>query len=500
MAVALVARNAVLPSSRAQDDPHGHCVADAECRLNNRQFADVVDGMASLLAGRGVRSGDTVGVLLPNCVELVVTLFASWRLGAVVTPVDPALAREQVIHQLQDAGAVVLVAADDQRTTATKADADFIPRSCVLRTTPMPELGPVTTAPNDFALVMYQRTAPQPLRGVLLDHSNLASMSDAIIDRLALSSSDSSQVVLPLWACEGMLLGMLAALGAGGGVVVAAGVERADLWCRTAPCETTFFCASPEVYQTLLADPAVSVVGGTPSLRFAVCAPGPLPRELRQRFEQRFGVPVVEGWCAPEATAAVTLNPSKSRRKPGTVGLPMLGHDVRAVAAQGEFLPAGVVGEIVVRGRSVMRGYLGRPDATAEMLRGEWLRTGAAGYLDEDGYLVLVDRVADVLLRGQRHVYPREVEAVLQTHDAVAEAVVIRRTEPVLGEVPVAYVVLRPGKTVTADDLIVHCQEFLDGYKVPEDVYVVAALPRDASGAVATSALSSAEARGAFAV
>src|SRR5262249_53728189 len=201
--------------------------------------------------------------------------------------------------------------------------------------------------------------------------------------------------------------------------------------------------AVPTIYALLIsrsgAQPDIS------SLRFVVCGAAPMPRQLIVEFEERFGVPVVEGYGLSECTVCCTANPRHGLRKAGSVGLPLPGIDVGVVDEADRLLPAGQAGEVVVRGPNVMRGYLGRPEESAQVLRGGWLHTGDVGRFDDDGYLTLVDRVKDMIIRGGENIYPKEIEDVLYTHPAVLDAAVGRQPDQVFGEQPVALGTLRPG-------------------------------------------------------
>jgi long-chain acyl-CoA synthetase len=236
----------------------------------------------------------------------------------------------------------------------------------------------------------------------------------------------------------------------------------------------------------------VSQPGGqadTKALRFVICGAAPMPRELISEFEQRYGVPIVEGYGLSECTVCCTLNPLHGVRKAGTVGLPLPGVDVGVVDGQDQLLPVGQAGEVVVRGPNVMRGYLRRPGETTEVLRGGWLHTGDVGRFDEDGYLTLVDRVKDLIIRGGENIYPKEIEDALYGHPAVLEAAVVGQPDPVFGEQPVAFVALRPGRSARPEELIEYCRLSLARYKVPRTVYIEAALPKNALGKLAKPVL-----------
>jgi long-chain acyl-CoA synthetase len=230
-------------------------------------------------------------------------------------------------------------------------------------------------------------------------------------------------------------------------------------------------------------------VTDTSSVRFAICGAAPASQQLLESTESRFGFPVVEGYGLTEATCAVTVNPLSGPRKIGTVGVALPGQRVAVMAPDGTFPPPGARGEVVIQGPTVMQGYLNRPDATAEAMREGWLHTGDVGILDDDGYLRIVDRIKDMIIRGGENIYPKEIETVLQGAPGVIEAAVIGAPDEVYGEVPVAYVATYPGATLDLDELTALCRERLTKIKVPTSIHVLDALPKNPLGKVDKPAL-----------
>ena len=222
----------------------------------------------------------------------------------------------------------------------------------------------------------------------------------------------------------------------------------------------------------------------TSSLRHVICGAAPMPAGAIRDFEARYRVPIVEGYGLSESTVVITANPPHGIRKPGTVGLPLAGQEIRILGPHDEELPEGEPGEVAVRGENVMRGYLGQPDATANTLRGGWLHTGDVGLLDPDGYLVLVDRVKDMIIRGGENIYPKEIEDVLYTHPAVFEVAVVARGHAVFGEEPVAFVSFRAGREVESEELIEFARQSLAKFKVPREIFIEASLPKNAVGKI----------------
>jgi len=250
----------------------------------------------------------------------------------------------------------------------------------------------------------------------------------------------------------------------------------------------TYFSAVPAIYALLSSLPE-DVRPDTSSLRFAVCGAAPMPAESIARFETRFDVTIVEGYGLSETTCASTINPLHGLRKPGTVGLPLPGQQVAVRGEDDRPLGRGAVGEVVIRGPVVMAGYFGRPEETERTIVDGWLRTGDLGRFDEDGYLQIVDRIKDMIIRGGENVYPKEIENVLYAHEDVREAAVVGAPDPVLGEVPVAFVSLRIGAAVTAADLGAHARTALASFKCPASITIVEEIPKNPVGKMDKPAL-----------
>ncbi len=227
----------------------------------------------------------------------------------------------------------------------------------------------------------------------------------------------------------------------------------------------------------------------TSSVRFAICGAAPASVELLEQFESRYGIPIIEGYGLSEGTCVSTINPLDGPRKAGTVGLPVPGQMIRLVDAHGEPVADGDAGEVVIKGPNVMRGYLNRPEETAKTIVDGWLHTGDIGRFDDDGYLMLVDRAKDMIIRGGENIYPREIEAVVHQLPQIAEAAVVGRPHPVYGEEPVLFVSLHPDKQLDVDAIGEHLRESLSKYKLPVEITVLDDLPKNAVGKIAKPSL-----------
>ena len=465
-----------LIDKRAAENPAGPAVADSTTSLTNAELLARVEAVAAQLADLGIASGDVVALRLINRVEFVILLFAAWRLGATITPVNPALTDVEVARQLDDSSARLLVVEEDSTGVGdvpTLSVADLARETTV-------EVAPVQDA-SALALLIYTSGTTGVPKGVMLDHANLDAMTAMGRDALKVGPDDRCLLILPLFHVNGIVVSILTPLLVGASVVIAERFNPNTFFEVIERERPTFFSAVPTIYSMLAALPD-DVRPDTSSVRFAVCGAAPASAELLARFEDRFGFPLVEGYGLSEATCGSTINPIDGPRKPGTVGLPFPGQELRILGADGHPVDAGENGEVEVRGANVMRGYLGRPEDTAAAINDGWLRTGDVGHLDDDGYLTLVGRSKEMIIRGGENIYPKEIEDVLSGHPAVLEAAVIGVPDEKWGEVVVAFVQARPGATVDVDALKLRCREQLSGYKRPTAIHVLESLPKNAVG------------------
>jgi acyl-CoA synthetase (AMP-forming)/AMP-acid ligase II len=475
---------ATLPDERAALDPTAACLDDDRLALTNAEFLARVDATAVMLRAAGVGAGDVAATMLTNRVELIVVMFAAWRLGAALTPINPSLTAGEAAFQIEDSGARVLFHEGAALDVPGVAMVDLaMVDVATLPATPTSGGTVVETAPDTLALLIYTSGTTGKPKGVMLDHANLTAMVGMITEALGLTAADRCLLILPLFHVNGILVSVLSPLAAGGCTSVTGRFSPSTFFDTVEAIRPTYFSAVPAIYAVLSALPD-DVDPDTSSVRFAACGAAPMPTELIARFEQRYGTTIVEGYGLSECTCAATINPIDGLHKPGTVGLPLPGQDVALLDREGRVTTDGR-GEVILRGPNVMRGYLGKPDETARTLEGGWLHTGDVGYFDADGYLVLVDRVKDMIIRGGENIYPKEIENVLYSHPQVLEAAVVGRQHAVLGEEPVAFVALRNPGSATPPELLELCSTSLARYKVPRDLVILDALPKNDMGKIA---------------
>ncbi|WP_316783495.1 class I adenylate-forming enzyme family protein [Streptomyces sasae] len=472
---------ASLPDRRAEVDPQGAAVSDGRQSLTNAQLLSRVRRTARQLHNLGIGPGDVVALKLTNRVEFVLLLFAAWRLGATITPVNPSMTDVEVVRQLKDSGARLLVVEDGSETTAGLTTLTV----GELREHQAPEWDQAPRLDSSaLALLIYTSGTTGVPKGVMLDHANIDAMVEMGRQALELGPSDRCLLILPLFHVNGIVVSILTPLLAGASVVIAG--RRFDphhFFDLVEQERPTFFSAVPTIYSMLAALPD-DVRPDTSSVRFAVCGAAPASDELLTRFEARYGFPLVEGYGLSEGTCGSTINPVGGPRRAGTVGLPFPGQEIRILDADGTEAAPGTDGEVVLRGPNIMRGYLGRPDDTARVVVDGWLHTGDVGHLDAEGYLTLVGRSKDMIIRGGENIYPKEIEDVLASDPSVLEAAVIGIPDEKWGEVVVAYVQPRPGSTVDPAALEALCARSLTGFKRPASYVVVEAIPKNAVGKI----------------
>ncbi|MGI5995336.1 MAG: class I adenylate-forming enzyme family protein [Saccharomonospora viridis] len=458
---------------------------DDRVELTYQQFDARVEAFSEQLGEHGFGRGQVLAVLLPNRVELLIAVFAAWRLGGAVTPVNPAFTEDEAAYQINDAEAALVVNLGPDAPTGGRPAIHVDRMRTVRRNEPRP---PVELDGEDLALLIYTSGSTGRPKGVMLDHRHAEAMSETMAQHLELTAADHCLLILPLFHVNAIMVSVLAPLRRGGQVSIVGKFSASRFFEQVRRLRPTYFSAVPAIYAMLAALPDTVHVD-TSSLRFVICGAAPASRELLTRVHERFGFEVVEGYGLTEATCASACNPVNGVRKIGTVGPALPGQQIRIMGPDGSFLPPGEDGEVVISGPTVMRGYLNRPEETAETVVDGWLHTGDVGRLDEDGYLTIVDRIKDMIIRGGENIYPKEIETVLTAVDGVLEAAVVGRAHGIYGEVPVAYVSVYPGSDLTEEKLIHHCRRHLTKVKVPEHVELVDALPKNPVGKIDKPAL-----------
>lgn len=471
-----------LPWLRSDADASRPCVRDDREELTFGDFGDRVEAVAEQLAGLGVGKGDVVAIQLPNRVELLVSMVAAWRLGAAATPVNPAFTANEAGYQIGDSGAKVLIDSGTGVVTAGVARVGVDE----LRREPAGGLSKPVTQPQDLALLVYTSGSTGRPKGVMLDHANLDAMSRIMIEAIAVSPDEHCLLFLPLFHVNAILVSFLTPFRAGAQLSIMGRFTPDAFFDAVERLKPTYFSGVPAIYTMLLAHRRDADFS---SVRFGICGAAPASKELLEATEARFGFKLAEGYGLTECTCAATSNPVDGVIKVGSVGPALPDVRVEVMSPEGEILPHGERGEVVIQGPIVMRGYLNRPEATAETIRGGWLHTGDVGIIDADGYLRIVDRIKDMIIRGGENIYPKEIEGVIAGHPGVMEVAVVGAPHAVLGEVPMAFVSVFPGQSLSVDAVLDRCRENLAKIKLPVAVHVLESLPKNPVGKLDKPAL-----------
>ncbi len=443
--------------------------------LTYRDLAAATVSAAARLAAAGVGPGDRVGLVLPHVPAFAVWYYAALRRGAVVVALDPALAPRHLVRYLDDADGAAVVACSEvarpEGSDATWLDTDT--------DAPAADPGPapvVARAADDVAAIVYTSGTTGTPKGAVLTHGNLLGNARHVGEDLyELAEDDVLLGVLPFFGAFGQTCVLNAAVLAGAQVTLAPRADAARAREVIARDRVSVIAAVPSMYVSLVRDAGPDAT----SVRLCLSGGAALPLDVLLRVERTFGCVVLEGYGLSEASPVVAFN-RIDRRLIGSVGQPMPGVEVRVVGPEGREAGVGETGEILVRGHNVMAGYWRRPEGSRLALDGGWLHTGDLGRRDADGFVHLVDRAGEVLVRAGEPVYPREIEEVLYDHPAVAEAAVVEVAE---GAELVAFVTLRPGAPSDPAPLVRHLQQ-LPAHARPTHVEVVADLPKTSTGKI----------------
>lgn len=448
----------------------------------------------------GVGRGERVAIVLPNGPEMAAA-FVAVAAGATTAPLNPAYRAEEFEFYLADLRArALLVEAGSDSPAVAVAEALGI-RVLEVVTAPGEPAGrfalsargapPSPTArggraePDDAALVLHTSGTTARPKLVPLTHRNVCASARNVQRTLALTPADRCLNVMPLFHIHGLIAGLLASLRAGGSVFCAPGFNALRFFAWLEQARPTWYTAVPTMHQAVLAraERNPEIVAGA-GLRFVRSSSAALPPQVMRQLEETFDAPVVEAYAMTEAAHQMTCNPLPPRtRKPGTVGT-AAGPEVAIMDPSGRLLPAGSVGEVVVRGENVTRGYEANPEANGAAFCEGWFRTGDQGVMDEDGYLTITGRLKEIINRGGEKVSPREVDEVLMDHPGVQQAVTFALPHRALGEEVAAAVVLREGAEADERELRRFAARRLADFKVPRRVLVVGEIPKGPTGKV----------------
>ena len=487
----------------ANDAPDKPLALLGEMSFSYAQVDEVSGRVASALLALGLERGDKVAVQLPNLPQFLFCYFAILKAGLVMVPLNPLLRAPEVAYHLADSDAKLLITFESFADEAVKGAAQVDGIGIYVVNLPGNDVRPdgtkhfdelyfaddtrdiVSLDPGDTAVLLYTSGTTGKPKGAELTHFQLYMNCTTAGELFAFREDDVGLAVLPLFHVFGLSSVLNTTVRYGGTIVLVPRFEMPAVLEAMSSKRCTIFSGVPTMIQALLqADLGDHDLS---AMRVVVSGGAAIPGEVIRAFEEKFApVVVLEGYGLSESASTTTFNRSAEERKVLSIGKPIWGVEVQVVDEDDKALPPGEsnVGEIVIRGHNIMKGYYNNPEATAEAMRGGWFHTGDLAYADDDGFYFIVDRKKDLVIRGGYNVYPREIEEVLYTHPAVAEAAVIGEPDDKLGEEVVACIAVQPGAAVTAEELIAYCKERLAAYKYPREIRFVDELPKGPTGKI----------------
>lgn len=471
--------------------------------LTYAQFNEQVNRFANGLLSLGVKEGDTVYIHLSNCPEHMIATLAAIKIGAIAGPINILLKAEEIKYELNDSKGKVLVTESPLISVVEemKPGLEYLEKIIEFGDTVReghisfrelskansPRLKKVKLGYDDLAFIFYTSGTTGKPKGTLLTHGNVLNTISGLRNALSPPEEEETEeqncalFFLPLFHVNAMM-SLISGINRALKIVLLRKFSVREFGPVVEKHGCEFFSAVPKVYKILLEARDTAQQHDLSSLRFAICGAAPMPVETIREFEKAYGVELMEGYGLTEATVASTLHRRGGKKKIGSIGPALDGQEVKIMDPEGKLLSPGKVGEIVIRGPSVMVGYYGLKDETEKTLRDGWLHTGDIGYMDEEGFFYIVDREKDMIIKGGENVYPKEIEDVISKHPAVHDVGVIGITDKVSGEEIKAFVVPRIGKKVNPEEIIEFCRNELAEFKVPKEVELIIGIPASAVG------------------
>ncbi|TLS38094.1 fatty acid--CoA ligase family protein [Pseudalkalibacillus caeni] len=474
------------------------------------QLSRYISRFANNLQEAGIQKGDHIALILGNCPEFLISYYGALKMGAVVIPINPIYTPDEIAYLLHNGDVKAVVTLDKALPlveklseqlpnvkqviyTGSKAEDETSGRVFLKPFAEMVDenskeyVAAEETADDDLAVILYTSGTTGKPKGAMLTHKNLYSNASDTADYLKIDSNDRVITVLPMFHVFCMTVAMNAPLMAGGTLLIMPKFSPAEVFKVASEQKATIFAGVPTMYNFLYQFPEGNKEDFS-DIRLCISGGASLPVSLLHRFEEKFDVRVSEGYGLSEAAPVTCFNPLDRPRKAGSIGKSITNVENKVVNELGEELPPNEVGELVVRGPNVMKGYYKMPEDTAVTIKDGWLYTGDLAKMDEDGYFYIVDRKKDMILVGGYNVYPREVEEVLYNHPNVVEAAVIGVPDPNFGEA-VKSAVVSNDPSLTAEELTSYCRKHLAKYKCPTEIEFLKELPKNTTGKILRKAL-----------
>ncbi|MDO9533832.1 MAG: class I adenylate-forming enzyme family protein [Bacillota bacterium] len=496
---------------------------EKERQYSYLQFYESVNTVSNFLWKQGVRKDDKVSLLMSNSAEYLLALFGIMQIGAVACPINTHLKAEEIEYILQNSDSIALFISHDllhvtHRLSAwgdekvrylltwdhqlmdtekiiSEINLPLLNLVIALKKEPLellPEILEIALEPDNLAEIIYTSGTTGRPKGAMLTHHNLIIDSCWIAYSNRLQEKDRAMCVMPLFHVNGQIVTVMTPLYHGGSTVIPQRFSVTRFFPLIEKYRVTYVGSVATMLSMLLNRAAVAVNSDDSSLKIVFCGSAPVPSKVQVEFEKTFKVPVIEGYGMTETTCRSTFNPlpppdalqlgkNDGYRKIGSVGIP-LGNEIKVVDESHNPLGPNEVGEIVIRGENVMKGYYKNAEATKKAFSEGWFHSGDLGYYDEEGYFFIVDRKIDMIIRGGENIYPREIEELLYKHPAVKDAACIGVPDELYGEEVVAFITLKENKKEGEKEIVTFCRKYLADFKCPKQIMIMEEIPKSSSG------------------
>lgn len=472
--------------------------------ITNMQMDRAAKKLGNALKKLGVKKGDRVIMQMQNCPEVLQAFQAIWKIGAITVPINYLVGQEEINYIYKDSGANTIITSPEHLDKVKIAQSKVTSVKNIIMVSDKEhegthsfhklveensdKLGIVKTADDDVAALIYTSGTTGVPKGVMLTHYGLYFVAKCQQDTTDLPQDLVTIAVLPL--CHSFGVGMMngAFLRYHGKVVIMRQFNPEQLFSNIQKYKVQSCPAVPTMYIYMLMYPDAAKYDVS-SVKTWVSGSAPLSVDTWRQFKEKFGGEICEGWGLTEAGAVNSTQVHVALKKPGSIGLPMKGMEIKIFDSNDKELPQGQEGEIVLRGPMVMKGYWKLPKETAEAIRNGWLHTGDIGYIDKDGYFFITDRKKDLIIKGGENISPRLIEEVLYAHPCIAEAACIGMADKIYGEDIKAFVVFKPGLTATPDEITEFCKGKLKQFFVPKEIVILSAMPKTLVGKILKKAL-----------
>lgn len=490
----LIMNIAAFLEQTAKKYPRHKAIIFDDTVLSYKSFNEQVNKYAGFfLDSIKIRTGDHVGILLDNCPEYLFSVYALWKIGAVVVPINRFLTQHEIEYIVNDSDMRFLISEETYSAhfkhleqSCEKLDDIITLKSMQENAESFPCLfDSLDFPPQQPAVIIYTSGTTGKPKGAVLTHRNISSNASTCVNMIHIIKSDRLLLILPMFHSFTFTVCMVMPVVRGATIVALRSVKP---FARVLKCillqRVTIFIGIPKLYDILSEKKIPFFIKPFLRLRLFISGSAPLSVTSLERFKKNIGIILLEGYGLSEASPVVSLNPIDKEQKFGSIGLPIHDVEVKIVDDALNELPAGEVGELIVKGDNVMAGYYKKPEDTAATIKDGWLLTGDMATKDADGYIYIVDRKKDMVLIQGMNVYPREIEEVILTHKAVAETAVIGAKDKRQGEMLIAYITLKDGCVLTQQEILKYCKERLAIYKCPRKIVFLKELPRSSVGKI----------------